>query len=295
MDTLSGSLERLTYYNPENGYTVLRLRPDRPRGIPDLSREGLATVVGNLPELNPGEHLTLKGRWINHPKHGAQFNAEICEQTLPATVTGIKRYLGSGLVKGVGPGLADRIVNYFGAETLDIIEEQPQRLREVPDIGPKRTKKIAQAWEEQRQVKEIMLFLHSHGISTNLAVKIYKTYGDESLATVQANPYQLARDIYGVGFKTADKIAQDLGLPHDHPSRVEAGIVYALNEMSGDGHVYAPQDELTLRAVDLLEVPPDLIPSALDRLAQDDRVRPDLIPLFPSPLTPLSHWERGRG
>ena len=174
MDTLSGSLERITFYNPENGYTVLRLRPDRPRGIPDLSRDGLATVVGNLPELNPGEHLTIKGRWVNHPKHGGQFNAEICEGTLPATVAGIKRYLGSGLVKGVGPKLADRIVKHFGAQTLDIIEEQPQRLQEVPDIGPKRTRKIAQAWEEQRQVKEIMLFLHSHGISTNLAVKIYR-------------------------------------------------------------------------------------------------------------------------
>jgi exodeoxyribonuclease V alpha subunit len=283
MDTLSGSIERLTYYNQENGYTVLRLRPDRARGIPDLSRDGLATVVGNLPELNPGEHLTLKGRWVNHPKHGGQFNAEICEQTLPATVAGIKRYLGSGLVKGVGPRLAERIVNYFGSETLDIIEDQPQRLREVPDIGPKRTRKIAKAWDEQRQVKEIMLFLHSHGISTNLAVKIYKTYGDAALPTVQENPYQLARDIYGVGFKTADKIAQDLGLPHDHPSRIEAGIVYALNEMSDDGHVFAPQNELTHRAVELLEVSADLIPPALDRLAQDDRVHPDMIP-FPEPV-----------
>ncbi len=176
--------------------------------------------------------------------------------------------------------MAARIVKHFGPDTLDIIEEQPQRLREVPDIGPKRTRKIVQAWEEQRHVKEIMLFLHSHGISTNLAVKIYKTYGNGALETVQNNPYQLARDIYGVGFKTADKIAQDLGLPHDHPSRIEAGLVYALNEMSGDGHVYAPQDELTLRAVELLEISADLIPPALERLAQDDRVRPDVVP-FP--------------
>ena len=284
MDTLSGSLERLTYYNPENGYTVLRLRPDRARGIPGLSRDGLATVVGNLPELNAGEHLTLQGRWINHPTHGQQFNAEICEQTLPATVAGIRRYLGSGLVKGVGPRLAERIVAHFGPETLEIIDEHPERLREVPDIGPKRTRKIAQAWEEQRQVKEIMLFLHSHGISTNLAVKIYKTYGDAALSIVQENPYQLARDIYGVGFKTADKIAQDLGLPHDHPSRVEAGIIYALNQMTDDGHVYAPQDELARHAVELLEVPVDLIAPALERLTQDDRVRPEVIP-FPAITT----------
>jgi exodeoxyribonuclease V alpha subunit len=149
----------------------------------------------------------------------------------------------------------------------------------VPDIGPKRTRKIAQAWEEQRQVKEIMLFLHSHGISTNLAVKIYKTYGQEALPTVQENPYQLARDIYGVGFKTADKIAQDLGLPHEHPARIEAGIVYALNQMSDEGHVFAPQDALTQAAVELLEVPPELIPAALARLAQEERVRPDQVPL----------------
>ena len=204
MDTLSGSLERITYYNPENGYSVLRLRPERARGIPHLNREGLATVVGNLPELNPGEHLTLQGRWVNHPKHGGQFSVEICQQTLPATVNGIRRYLGSGLVNG--RRLAERIVNHFGPDTLEIIETQPERLLEVPDIGPKRTRMIASAWEEQHQVKEIMLFLHSHGISTNLAVKIYKTYGDESLAPVQEDPYQLATDIYGVGFKPPTKL-----------------------------------------------------------------------------------------
>jgi len=280
MDTLSGSLERITYYNQENGYTVLRLRPDRARGIPGLSRDGLATVVGNLPELSPGEHLTLKGRWANHPKHGQQFNAEICEQTLPATVAGIRRYLGSGLVKGIGPRLAARIVAHFGPETLDIIETRPERLREVPDIGPKRTRKIAQAWEEQRHVKEIMLFLHGHGVSTNLAVKIYKTYGDAALETVQHNPYQLARDIYGVGFKTADKIAQDLGLSPEHPARVEAGIVYSLNQMGDEGHVYMPQEELTRKAVELLDVSSDLIAPGLERLAQDDRVRPDLVPIL---------------
>ncbi len=279
MDSLTGSVERITYYNPENGYTVLRLRPDRARGIPGLSRDGLATLVGNLPEVNPGEHLKLSGRWVNHPKHGQQFNVEICEQTLPATVAGIQRYLGSGLVKGIGPGLAERIVNYFGAATLEIIDASPSRLREVPDIGPKRTRKIALAWEEQRQIKEIMLFLHSHNVSTNLAVKIYKTYGDDALDIVQANPYQLARDIYGVGFKTADTIAQELGLQNDHPARIEAGVLYALNQMADEGHVYAPQNELAHQAVELLAVNPALIAPALERLTADDRVRPDLIPL----------------
>jgi exodeoxyribonuclease V alpha subunit len=286
VDILSGSIEHITYHNPENGYTVLRLHPEHSSGIhsrggPGLNRTGLVTVVGNLPELNPGEHLKLQGQWFNHPKHGIQFNVEICENTLPATLTGIRRYLGSGLVKGIGPHLAERIVNHFGRETLDIIEEHPERLREVPDIGPKRTLKIAQAWEEQRQVKGIMLFLHGHGVSTNLAVKIYKTYGDAALETVQNNPYQLAQDIYGVGFKTADKIAQDLGLAPDHPSRVEAGIIYALNEMNNDGHVYAPQGELTRRAVGLLGVGPELIPPALERLILGDRIHPDKIPLTP--------------
>ncbi len=283
MDNLSGSVERITYYNPENGYTVLRLRPEVSRGgrIPGLSYDGLVTVVGALPELSPGEHLRLQGRWDTHPKHGTQFKVEVCEQTLPANVAGIESYLGSGMVKGIGPKLAERIVARFNEETFEIIESAPVRLLEVPGIGPDRTAKITAAWQEQKHVKEIMLFLHSHGVSTNLAVKIYKTYGDRALETVQQDPYQLERDIYGVGFKTADRIAQALGLAPDHPSRVEAGIVFALNELIDDGHVYAPRDLLAQRALDLLGVSPDLIAPALERLAQDQRIRPELIP-FPN-------------
>ena len=217
MDAISGSVERITYFNPENGYSVVRLRPDR-KLITGVNREGLVTVTGNMPELAPGEHLRLSGRWLNHPKHGLQFQCEICEQTLPATVVGIQRYLGSGLIKGIGPRLAERIVDQFGTETMEVIELTPKRLREVPDIGPKRVRMIALAWEEQKQVKEIMLFLHSHGVSTNLAIKIYKQYGDQSLPVVREDPYRLARDIYGVGFKTADRIAQALGLPSDQPT-----------------------------------------------------------------------------
>ncbi len=280
MESLTGSVERVTYYNPENGYSVLRLRPDSSRIMPGLSRDGLVTVVGNLPELVPGEHVRLSGRWGNHPKHGLQFEVEVCEQTLPATVTGIRRYLGSGLVKGIGPRLAERIVDHFGAETLDVIESQPKRLREVPDIGPKRVGMISRAWEEQKQVKEIMLFLHGHGVSTNLAIKIYKHYGDEALGIVRSDPYRLARDIYGVGFKTADRIAQALGLPTDHPSRIEAGLVYALNEMTDDGHVYAPRQNLEQRAVELLQVPAELVQPALERLAQDDRIRQEAVPVL---------------
>lgn len=278
MDSLSGSVERITYYNPENGYTVLRLRPDSGRG-PRSTPDSLTTVVGNLPEVSPGEHLRLQGHWDKHPKHGSQFKAEVCEQTLPATVAGIENYLGSGLIKGIGPKLAGRIVSRFKEETFDVIEQQPQRLFEVPGLGMDRVQRISTAWEEQKQVKEIMVFLHGHGVSTNLAVKIYKQYGDAALETVQNNPYQLERDIYGVGFKTADRIARALGLSADHPSRIEAGIVFALNEMINDGHVYAPQDLLTQRAIELLEVTPERISPALDQLAKDDRIRPDMIPL----------------
>ncbi|MBC8506693.1 MAG: ATP-dependent RecD-like DNA helicase [Anaerolineales bacterium] len=276
MESLSGSVERVTYYNAENGYSVVRLRPAK--RVSSSSRDGLVTIVGNLPELSPGEHLKLDGRWTKHPKHGSQFSVEKCEQTLPATVVGIQRYLGSGLIKGIGSKLAERIVDHFGDSTLEIIEDQPQRLLEVPDIGAKRSQTIVIAWQEQKQVKEIMLFLHSHGVSTNLAVKIYKTYGDSALGIVQENPYQLARDIYGVGFKTADRIAQDLGLPSDHPSRIEAGVIYALNEMSSDGHVYAPKEYLIARATELLKTNAELIPPALNRLAGADFIRSEMIP-----------------
>ncbi len=282
MDTLSGSVERITFYNSENGYTVLRLRPEssRQQRIPGLSFDGLATVIGNLPEVSPGEHLRLQGNWDTHSKHGTQFKVEVCEQTLPASVAGIESYLGSGMIKGIGPKLAERIVACFKEETFEIIEQQPERLLEVPGIGRDRTGKITAAWEEQKQVKEIMIFLHGHGVSTNLAVKIYKTYGDKSLETVQKNPYQLERDIYGVGFKTADRLAQALGLAPEHPARIEAGIVFALNELINDGHVYAPRDLLAQRAIELLEVSPELIAPALERLAQDERVRPELIPFI---------------
>jgi exodeoxyribonuclease V alpha subunit len=277
MDTLTGSVERITYYNSENGYSVLRLRPDRGR-IQGVNRDGLVTITGNLPELSPGEHLRLTGQWVNHPKHGLQFQSEVCEQILPATLAGIRRYLGSGLVKGIGPHLADRIVAQFGLQTLEVIEEQPERLREVVDIGPKRSRLIAAAWQEQKQVKEIMLFLHGHGVSTNLAVKIFKQYGDQALEVVRNDPYRLARDIFGVGFKTADRIAQSLGLPADHPQRIEAGILYALNENSNEGNVYAPQPLLTQQAAELLQVAPEAIPPALERLARDQMIQQELLP-----------------
>jgi exodeoxyribonuclease V alpha subunit len=277
VEKLSGSVERITYYNEENGYSVLRIAPDESQGAAE-DRQGLVTVIGNLPELAPGEYLRLNGEWVDHPRHGRQFKVETIEQAYPATIEGVKRYLGSGLLEGIGPKLAERIVNHFGADTLEVIENHPQRLRNVPDIGPKRVKIIVEAWEEQRQVKEIMIFLHSHGITTNLALKIYKQYGDQALPIVQRNPFQLARDIFGVGFKTADRIAQSLGLPEDHPTRIEAGVIYLLEDFANEGHVFAPRSQLSDRAVELLGIDRSQVWEAVERLAEQDLVKVDSIP-----------------
>lgn len=287
MESLSGSVERVTYYNPENGYSVIRLHP-KGKKAPGRNRQGLVTVVGNLPELSPGEHLELRGNWEKHPKHGLQFKATHCENSIPSSTEGIRRYLGSSLIKGIGPKLAESIVDTFGEETLDVISEQPERLEDVYNIGGKRVRQIAEAWEAQKNIKDIMLFLHSHGISTTLATKIYKTYEDEALQVVQDNPYQLARDIYGVGFKTADKIARDLGLPEDHPARMEAGIIYALNQMTNEGHVYVPAERLVNMAAELLEAPQETIPPALARLEREKEViRDQVSPRDPGEDTPV--------
>jgi exodeoxyribonuclease V alpha subunit len=269
MDSLDGLVERITFYNEENGYTVLRLSA---RGYPEL-----VTVVGNLPEITPGESLRLQGQWLTNAQYGKQFKAEKCEQILPATIEGIKKYLGSGLIKGVGPVTASRIVKKFGTETLDVLDHSPERIREVLGIGSKRTAAIARAWDEQKSIKQVMLFLQSHGVSTSLAVKIYKQYGDTSIDLVQADPYRLAQDIYGIGFKTADKIAHDLGLPHDAPSRVAAGVVYTLNNFTDQGHVFAPQSQLVHDASELLEVQPDQVTASLDTLIQSDQIKREVI------------------
>ncbi len=277
MDTLQGAVERITFYNAENGYTVLRLH------VP--GQADLVTVVGNLPEVQPGESLKLLGAWMNHPKHGKQFKAERCEQVLPATIEGLKKYLGSGMVRGVGPVMAGRIVKKFGLQTLDVLDHHPEQLRQVLGIGPVRAANIAQAWVQQKAIKDVMLFLQSHGVSTSLAVKIYKQYGDDSIPIVKDDPYRLARDIFGVGFKTADKIARDLGLPMDSPNRIAAGVAYTLSQLADEGHVFAPETELVHKSAELLGVTPEQTAVGIEKLIVDGQVKVEApTPVPPTPM-----------
>lgn len=265
---LEGSVERITFQNEENGYTVARFRPK--------GKAYEITVVGNLAGVHVGELLHLRGVWTTHPEYGRQFEVHSYTVRLPATVEGLRKYLGSGLIKGIGPVMANRIVDHFGLETLEVIEQAPERLMEVHGIGKKRVAMIRQAWAEQRQIKEIMFFLQAHEISTGLAVKIYKAYGDEAIQVLRTDPYRLARDIYGIGFKTADKIAQNLGLPPDDPQRIQAGLIYALGTFADDGHCFATREELVRAASALLEVPPDVCEWHLDALiAQGDLISED--------------------
>ncbi|MHC0429745.1 SF1B family DNA helicase RecD2 [Streptomyces sp. O3] len=260
---VEGVLERITYANEENGYTVARV--DTGRGAGDL-----LTVVGALLGAQVGESLRMQGRWGSHPQYGKQFTVENYTTVLPATVQGIRRYLGSGLIKGIGPVMADRITTHFGVDTLDVIESEPKRLIEVPGLGPKRTKKIAAAWEEQKAIKEVMVFLQGVEVSTSIAVRIYKKYGDASISVVKNQPYRLAADVWGIGFLTADRIAQAVGIPHDSPERVKAGLQYALSQSTDQGHCFLPEERLIADAVKLLQVDTGLVIECLAELAADE-------------------------
>ncbi|WP_406381539.1 ATP-dependent RecD-like DNA helicase [Streptomyces sp. NBC_01618] len=262
MAVLEGVLERITYANEENGYTVARV--DTGRGGGDL-----LTVVGSLLGAQVGESLRMEGRWSSHSQYGKQFTVENYTTVLPATIQGIRRYLGSGLIKGIGPVMADRITTHFGVDTLDIIEQQPKRLVEVPGLGPKRTKMIAAAWEEQKAIKEVMVFLQGVGVSTSIAVRIYKKYEDASISVVKNQPYRLAADVWGIGFLTADKIAQAVGIPHDSPERVKAGLQYALSQSTDQGHCFLPEERLIADGVKLLQVDTGLVIECLAELAED--------------------------
>jgi exodeoxyribonuclease V alpha subunit len=270
---LEATVERVTYYSEESGYSVIRVLPTSQLSLwSGVDENGLVTVVGNLPEVAPGESLEIEGFWQSHSDYGLQLRAHNVRRIAPATIEGIRRYLGSGLIKGIGPKTAGRIVSHFGLETLDVLDHDPERLFEVSGVGTQRVRLITRAWAEQQQIKQVMLFLQSHGVSTSLAVKIYKTYGDASIQQVEQDPYRLARDVYGIGFKTADQIARNLGLAHDHPARLEAGLVYTLNQAAEDGHVFLPETTLVEMAAELLGVEPPDAQAAVARAVKDELI-----------------------
>ncbi|HEY9061854.1 MAG TPA: ATP-dependent RecD-like DNA helicase [Pseudobacteroides sp.] len=267
MEYISGIVERITFFNEENGFCVIKIKS---KGYPDL-----VTVVGNLAAVNVGAVLRIKGEWKFDSKYGKQFSAIDYRESVPATLAGMEKYLGSGLIKGIGPVYARRIINYFKEETLKVIEETPDYLINVEGIGQKRVDTIKKAWKEQKEIKNVMLFLQSNGVSTAYAVKIYKTYGNESINVVKTNPYRLADDIWGIGFKTADKIAQNMGIGKDSYERCRSGIVYTLNEMANDGHCFAKKEQLMLKASEILEVNGEMIGNTIGMMVMDKTVISD--------------------
>ncbi len=266
MEHLRCVIERITYQNAENGYTVLK--------VAVKNYNDLVTVVGTMPDTHVGSVLLLEGFWKTDAKYGRQFSVEKFEETLPATAYGIEKYLGSGLVKGVGPKFAQRIVQKFGKDTLDVIEQEPNRLLEVAGIGKVRVERIKRSWIDQKEIKNIMLFLQSHEVSTAHATKIYKTYGNDSIKVVEDNPYRLADDIWGIGFKTADTIAGKLGIDKTRFIRLRSGILYTLNKLAESGHCYAVREQLIETAMKLLEVEEAELEMTLDEMLRtEDLIR----------------------
>lgn len=282
MEYLSGIVERITYVNEENGFYVIKIKS---KGFPDL-----VTVVGSLASVNVGSSVRLKGDWKQDSKYGKQFSAIDCTETIPANIAGMEKYLGSGLIKGIGPVNARRIVKQFREDTIRVIEEEPDRLIEVEGIGPKRVDMIKKAWLEQKEIKNVMLFLQGNGVSTAYAVKIYKTYGNESIDKVKSNPYRLADDIWGIGFRTADRIAQQLGFEKNSYERCRSGIIYVLNELSGDGHCFATRKQLIDEAQKILELEEGLIRPTIDRMITDKDVVLDNDAIY---LPPFYYSETG--
>jgi exodeoxyribonuclease V alpha subunit len=252
---LQGTVERVTFHNEENGFSVLRVKAQGHRD--------LVTVLGHVSSVSAGEFVEAGGQWVQHREFGLQLKADWIKTVHPSTLEGIEKYLGSGLIKGIGPHFAKKLVDAFGFEVFDIIEKSPSRLTEVNGIGLGRRDKIVHAWQDQRNIREIMVFLQSHGVGTAKAVRIYKTYGQDAIARVQANPYQLARDIHGIGFKSADLIASHLGVAKDSLVRARAGVHYTLLERLSDGHCAFPENDLLNEAVSLLEIPEDILRQAL--------------------------------
>ena len=280
-EVLAGLVERVTYHNAENGFCVLRVKA---RGHRDL-----VTLVGHAAAIAAGEWITASGEWVNDRTHGQQFKARFLRTSLPNSADGIEKYLASGMIRGVGPAFAGRLVRAFGGKVFDVIEATPDRLREVAGIGRMRAASILAAWAEQKAVREIMVFLHSHGVGTARAVRIFKTYGSDAIQVMTENPYRLARDIRGIGFKTADAIAMKLGMEKTATVRVRAGISYALTEAMDEGHCGLPTEELIPLAEKLLEVPHELVRTALDLELQEGTVVADQVGDTPCVFLPGLH------
>jgi exodeoxyribonuclease V alpha subunit len=274
LDRLEGLVERVTFHNADSGFCVLRLKV---RG----ERE-LITLIGHTPMVAPGEYASASGTWVTDREHGRQFKAVFVRISPPTTLTGIERYLGSGMVKGIGPVYAGRLVKAFGAAVFDTIEQTPARLREVDGIGEIRAKKITSGWADQKVIREIMVFLHGNGVSTSRAVRIFKTYGQEAVAVVTDNPYRLAQDIRGIGFLSADTIAQKVGIARDSPLRARAGVSYALAEAASEGHCGLPRSELVSLAAKLLDIEQPAIEAAIDQELAEQIVIADTVDGIPS-------------
>ncbi len=261
---LSGQIERITFTNEENGFTIAKVKVH--------GRRDLVTVVGNIVAPTPGKIIKMQGEWVNHPKFGEQFKVAEYKTVIPATVYGIRKYLGSGLIKGVGPVMADRIVNRFGEKTLKIIENDIARLNEVEGIGDKRIDMIKNAWDEQKEIRDVMLFLQSHEVSSGYATKIFKQYKNRSIEVVTENPFRLATDIFGIGFLIADRIAAKLGFPKFSPLRIEAGILYVLHQLANDGHVYYPYEPLVAESMEILGVNKEIVVDAIGSIAAENKI-----------------------
>ena len=269
MAQLRGIVDRITFQNEENGYTVARLQVEGSTAY----NNRLATIVGEMLSINPGETVILKGEWTTHKQYGAQFKIESYQTVHPSTVEGMRRYLGSGLIKGIGPVTAKRIVDHFGKEALDVIEREPKRLVEVEGLGAKRAEWIIQAWEDQREIHNVMLFLQSHEVGTGYAVKIWKRYGPEAVELIRENPYRLSVDVWGIGFLTADRIAQKMGIPAHSDRRIQAGLLHVLNEAADkEGHVFLPEDALIESCAEALNVPVDAIPPCVAQLLSEESI-----------------------
>lgn len=279
-EQLAGSVERVTFHSEETGFCVLRVKV---RGHRDLE-----TVVGTAPSITPGEYVECEGWWVTDRTHGLQFKTVHLRVVPPTTLEGIEKYLGSGMVKGIGPHFAKKLVGAFGEQVFEVIEQTPERMTELEGIGPKRKKRVVDAWAEQKVIRSIMVFLHSHGVGTARAVRIYKTYGDDAIAKVRENPYRLALDIHGIGFKTADALAQRLGIPKDAVIRAQAGVRHVLQEFADDGHCAVIQAELVDTATTMLEIPVSIIEHAIELELQEENLIAESIDgkscLFLTPL-----------